>query len=85
MIMSTYRTLSMAAAAGILFVGSAAPALAMGHVSANARTADGGTMRHDATTGKYCVSDTFTGSRIPHVECKTQEEWAAAGLHISSK
>lgn len=30
-----------------------------------------------ATTTKYCVVDSFTGSRVPRKICRTRDEWIA--------
>lgn len=65
-----------------LVLGSAAPAFAA--VSPTV-FADGGTMTLDRTTGKYCLSETLTGSRIPTVTCQSRSDWAKDGLTISLK
>lgn len=40
---------------------------------------------YQAKTGRYCFKDVVTGSRIPVTQCRTQEEWAKAGLTITRK
>ena len=35
--------------------------------------------KYDAKSGKYCVSQEITGSRIAIKDCRTREEWAQDG------
>lgn len=34
---------------------------------------------------KFCIVETFTGSRIPKRMCKTRAEWLETGVDITAK
>jgi hypothetical protein len=78
------RTGLSLAMAGALLAGASAPAFAR-EASHVGHTNDGATVRYNPSTDQYCVSTPMTGSRIPHVSCKSQSEWAEDGLSITRK
>jgi hypothetical protein len=70
------------AAASLLSIGLTTPLLAH---AAHGNTSDGGRVTYDAKTGRYCIFNTYTGSNIAQVTCKSKEDWAADGLTISGR
>ncbi len=59
--------------AAIALLAAASPALAA--------TEQTTTLRYDAKTGRYCLTEpAATGSHIQKTFCKTTAQWAAAGL-----
>ena len=55
-------------------------------VFAAAQTEDGQPLKvtYDAKHDKYCiVSEEVTGSILPQKDCRTQRDWAKAGLTLS--
>lgn len=33
---------------------------------------------------RYCITDVFTGSRVPKKVCKTRAEWASQGVELDN-
>ncbi len=38
---------------------------------------------YNAKTGRYCFTDTLTGSRVPVQDCRTKDQWAKEGVVIN--
>ncbi len=90
MTVSTLR-LSLIAVTGVMLAGASIPAYAHKGAPQDNKVDETGKVTFDPTTQKYCFNKTVTndamivGSMLPHVECKTQAQWAAAGVTISRK
>lgn len=63
-------------AAAIL--GTTAPAFA-----AQRGDSDRPTVTYDAKHDKYCVSQMVTGNYLPVKDCRSQSDWAKAGLTVN--
>ena len=48
-------------------------------------TASNDKVTFNAKANTYCFKEARADSRIPHVECRTKEDWADAGLTITHK
>jgi hypothetical protein len=61
-----------------LAVGAAAPALAAKGDAGNLPK-----ITYDAKHDKFCVSQQVTGYTMPVKDCRTQSDWAKAGVTVS--
>jgi len=59
-------------------LGTTAPAFA-----AQRGQSDQPTVTYDAKHDKFCVSQMVTGNYLPVKDCRTQAEWAKAGLTVT--
>jgi hypothetical protein len=90
MTVSTLR-FGLIAMSGLMLAGTSVPAFAHKGSPQDSSADATGKVTFDPATQKYCFNKTVTndamivGSMLPHVECKTQTQWAAAGVTISRK
>lgn len=81
---------SALAAAGLSIASFAAPASAAEQgsdkvASSKVALSAAATVTARPAEKKYCVVDTFTGSRLAKKVCKTQREWSEEGVDIASR
>lgn len=76
---SSVPLLALAGAATLGIAAAAAPPRATA-------STDGTAVYYDEPTGRYCLAfDAITGSRPPHVECRTAEVWTQFGVAVSRR